>query len=470
MEWKRPSWAVMVLAGVAALAGCKRSGGSDADSNKLRLWVMPNTSRPTEDMDAILARFKEKNPGIDVEVEILDWASALNRIENAARSGMGPDVFQLGTSYTASITETGSLLPLDSVLAASGGDSIFVSTVRQYMKPLNADSVTSFPWFVDVRPIFYRTDVLAKAGIQPEQMFQTWDSYTAGLQKIAAAKVSIDGQRVEPLGLAGKNDWNVVHNIYPWIVGNGGAVVNDLGDSVFLDQEKSVQGVLAFVKLIRMGLTPRAYLEKNTAQVSNEFDQGRIAIWQETSSKLFYLERPAQSGVGSISPAAKNFATAIPPAGPAGRKLFLGGSNLAVFRQSHNRQAALKLIEFLTTDPQAVLDFCKASGMAPALAKAYKDPYFAQDRNRRLFQDMVAAGHPYPAVPYWGELETSILNTSFSAVFDIASRDTGFSEGAIRDEMHKAAAQARELISNQIKAKPAYQARLDRLRQARAGH
>ena len=245
MVRKMPVLAVAAFAGAVALLGCKRSsGGSDANDNVLRLWVMPNTSRPTEDMDAILTRFKEKNPGIEVEVEILDWASALNRIENAARSGTGPDVFQLGTTYTASITETGSLLPLDSLLAAQGGDSIFVSTIRGYMKPQNADSVTSFPWFVDVRPIFYRTDVLAKAGIKPEEMFQTWTSYAAGLEKIRTSKVTIDGQKVEPLGLAGKNDWNVVHNIYPWIVGNGGGIINEMGDSVLLDDEKSIEGVL----------------------------------------------------------------------------------------------------------------------------------------------------------------------------------------------------------------------------------
>jgi multiple sugar transport system substrate-binding protein len=426
---------------------------------------MPNTSRPKEDMDAILARFKEQNPGIDVQVEILDWASALNRITNAANSGTGPDVFQLGTTYTASISDIGSLLSLDGLLAQKGGDSIFVPAVRPYMKPLTADSVTSFPWFVDVRPIFYRTDVFAKVGLKPEEVFANWDSYREGLKRIRDAKVSIDGQKVEPLGLAGKNDWNVVHNIYPWIVGNGGAIVNDLGDSVFLDDEKSIQGVLTFVRLIRDGLTPKAYLEKNTAQVSAEFDQGRIATWQETSSKLVYLERPAEMGGVSNSTAAHNFATALPPAGPAGRKLFIGGSNLAIFRSSKNKEAAKKLITYLTTDPEAVLDFCKASGMAPALNKVFDLAYFAQDPNRKLYKELVSAGKPYPAVPYWGELETSILNTKFCNIFDIASEVNGpYSDDAVRSELKDAAVQARALIAAQLKAKPAYAARLEKSR------
>lgn len=468
MVRKLPVLVLAATAGLLALSGCKRSSrDGDAGGTALRLWAMPNTSRPKEDLDAILARFKEQNPGIEVEVEILDWASALSRITNAANSGTGPDVFQLGTTYTASISETGSLLPLDELLAQKGGKSIFVPAIQPYMQPLNADNVTSFPWFVDVRPIFYRTDVLAKAGIKPDEMFASWDSYSDGLKKIRDAKVIIDGQKVEPLGLAGKNDWNVVHNIYPWIVGNGGAIVNDLGDSVLIDDEISVHGVLTFVKLIRDGLTPKAYLEKNTAQVSAEFDQGRIAIWQETSSKLVYLERPAEMGGASSSPAAKNFATALPPAGPAGRKLFIGGSNLAIFKSSKNQEAAKKLIAFLTTDPDAILDFCKASGMAPALAKVYENPYFAQDPNRKLFKDLVAAGKPYPAVPYWGELETSILNTRFCNIFDIAAEVNGpYSDESVRKELQAAGVQARALIAAQLKAKPAYVARLQKLRQS----
>jgi len=173
-------------------------------------------------------------------------------------------------------------------------------------------------------------------------------------------------------------------------------------------------------------------------------------------------------GGASSSLAAKNFATALPPAGPAGRKLFIGGSNLAIFKSSKNQEAALKLIAFLTTDPDAILDFCKASGMAPALSKVYENPYFAKDPNRKLFKELAAAGDPYPAVPYWGELETSILNTHFCNIFDIAAEVNGpYSDEAVRQEMVAAGVEARTLIAAQLKAKPAYVERLQKLRQGR---
>ncbi len=466
---KSPFLVLGALACLLVLTSCKFKRGPDSDSGApttLRFWAMPNTANPKADLEQILQRFKTLNPDIDVQVEILDWGNALDRITKAANSGIGPDVFQVGTTYTASITDLGGLYSLDEMVHSLGGDSIFVPAVRTYMKPIYADSMTSLPWFVDVRPVFYRTDVFAKLGLDPVSVFANWDSYREGLRKIKEARLSIDGQKMEALGLAGKNDWNLVHNFYPWIVGNGGGLISAYGDSVLLDDEKSIGGVLTFLKLIRDGLSPRSYLEKSTAQVSAEFDQGRIAIWQETTSKLVYLERPSEAGGVGSSTAAKNFATALPPAGPAGRKIFIGGSNLAILKSSQNIDAAKKLIAFLTTDTVAVLDFCKVSGMAPALIKVYQSDYFQGNPNRRLFKELAMAGKAYPAVPYWGALETSILNTKFGNILDIAGDvEAPYSEAAVRKEMKDAAKQARELIETQINSRPKYLQKLQLLHQ-----
>lgn len=466
MSRKLPILALGAAIGGLVLSGCKvsqQTGKSD-DKAVLRFWAMPNTTRPKEDLDTIIERFRQQNPDVGVEVEIIDWPVAWTKITNAVNSGAGADVFQLGTTWTSSITAMGGLLSLDSLVKQVGSDTVFVPAARAYMKPIYADSVTSFPWFVDVRPIFYRKDVLAKAGIKPDAMFATWDNYFAGLHQIKSAKVTIDGQRIEPLGLAGK-DGNVFHTFYPWIIGSGGDVVNDLGDTVLLDDERTIKGVLTFLRLIREGLSPKAYLEKGIAQVSAEFDQGRIAIWQETSSKLVYLERPAELGGSSNLPGARNFATSLPPAGPNGRKLFIGGSNLAILKSTKNPEAAKRLLAFLTTDPQAVEEFCRLSGMAPALTSVFDHPYYQGNANRALFKDLVLAGKPYPAVPYWGELETNILNKHFGAIVELAAETNGpYSEEAVRKELVEAAAAARDLINKQITQKPGNAERLARLR------
>lgn len=456
-----------------ALAGCKGSKDSAGDTGKvtLRLWAMTNTSKPKDDLEKVLERFKAAHPDIDVQVEILDWSAAWTKITAAATSGAGPDVVQLGTTWNASITDIGSLLSLQDVLDSArkdlATDSPFVRASYTYMKPLYADSVTSMPWMIDVRPLYYRKDVWQKAGVDINAATASWDTYFAALEKIKNAGITIGGQKVEALGLAGKNDWNVVHNIYPWIIGNGGGVVNATGDSVLLDDEKSIQGVLAYLKMIRSGVSPKAYLEKTTAQVSAEFDQGRIATWQEASTKLVYLERPVEQGGVGNTVAAKNFGTALPPAGPAGRKLFVGGSQLAIFKSTSHPKEAKELLRYLTTDTGAVMEYCRLSGMAPALRKVFDSPYYSSNENRRLFRDLADYGAPYPSVPYWGELETVILNTRFGNIIDIAAEVNGkYDEAKVRTELKTAASQIRELVKSQLEKKPQYLAKLQALRAA----
>jgi multiple sugar transport system substrate-binding protein len=460
-----------VGAALLSLSGCKGKGtAEDTSKVTLRLWATPNTSRPKEDLERVIERFKASHPGIDVQVEILDWGAAWTKITTAATSGAGPDVVQLGTSWTASITDIGSLLSVNDVLAQAkneaGNDSPFVRAAYTYMKPLYADSVTSLPWLVDVRPIFYRRDVWQKAGADPKAA-ASWAGYLAALEKIKASNVVIEGQKVEAIGMAGKNDFNVVHNIYPWIIGNGGGIINETGDSVLLDNEKSIQGVLTYLRLIRSNLSPRAYLEKSSAQVSAEFDQGRIATWQESSTKLVYLERPAEQGGAANTIAARNFGTMLPPVGPAGRRLFVGGSQLAIFKSTQHPKEAKELLKYLTTDTGAVLEYCKLSGMAPALRRVFDSPYYSSDENRRLFKELADYGVPYPAVPYWGELETSILSVRFGNIIDIASEVNGkYDEAKVREELKTAATQIRELIKSQLEKKPQYQAKLQALKAA----
>ena len=459
---------------VLSMVACKGGKDGSADDSKvtLRLWATPNTSRPKEDLEKLVEAFKAKNPDIDVQVEILDWSAAWTKITTAATSGAGPDVVQLGSTWIASIADIGSLLPVNDVLEQTrkemGVDSPFVRATYSYMKPLYADSVVSMPWLMDVRPLFYRKDVWQKVGLDIKDATSSWDKYFAALEKIKASKLVIEGQKIEALGMAGKNDWNVVHNIYPWLIGNGGGVVNAEGDSVVLDGEKSVQGVLRYLQFIRLGISPKAYLEKTTAQVSAEFDQGRIATWQESSTKLVYLERPVEQGGAGSTYAARNYGTTLPPAGPAGRRLFVGGSQLAIFRSTTHPKEAKALLKFLTTDTSVVLEYCKLSGMAPALRSVFSSPYFSSNENRRLFKDLADYGVPYPAVPYWGELETSILNTHFGNILDIAAEVNGpYDEAKVRNELKVAADQIRALIKDQLEKKPQYVAKLQALKAAR---
>lgn len=450
----------------ALLAGCNKEakktetvpqGGGD-----LVVWVMPNSPKPEKDMETVLQPFEAAHPDIHVKVSVLDWGSAWTKLTTAAIAGDGPDVVQLGTTWCPFMTDLGALLPLDDVDSEIHVQDIFLPTPWLAAKPRTSEHVTSLPWFLDVRPMFYRTDVFAKAKIDPKTLVN-WDDFMAALGKIKAAGIKTQGEAVAPIGFPGKNDWNVVHNFAPWIWSAGGSFLNPMGDKCTLNSPASMKGILFYLDLVRKGLNPKTNMEKNTAQVSSDFDAGRVATFFESTIKNTYLERPPEQGGSAGSYVADNYSVLVPPAGPAGRSLFMGGSHLAVFKSSKRPDLAKLLVRYLAADSAAQIAYSEISGFLPALKAAFNSPYFTADAKRSVFKDIVQYGRCYPAVPYWGEIETAILMKRLGNLFDIAAEVNGpYSEAAVRAEVDACVKDIDTQIESHFKTHPEQRALLEK--------
>src|SRR5674476_1678917 len=59
-----------------------------------------------------LAKFT-KQTGIKVNLEVVPWADLLNRVLAATTSGKGPDVVNIGNTWSSSVQATGAFLPFD---------------------------------------------------------------------------------------------------------------------------------------------------------------------------------------------------------------------------------------------------------------------------------------------------------------------------------------------------------------------
>ena len=63
-------------------------------------------------------------------------------------------------------------------------------------------------------------NVFKKAGVDPRDAFANWGSFKQAMQKLNGTE--LNGKKIAALGYPGKNDWNVVHNMAPWIWNAGG--------------------------------------------------------------------------------------------------------------------------------------------------------------------------------------------------------------------------------------------------------
>src|SRR5260221_10427141 len=120
----------LAVAGLCA-AGC--ASGSPAtdygDSGTITYWASNQGSSLEADRQILtpeLDRFTRRT-GVKVRLEVIGWADLLDRILAAATSGQGPDVVNIGNTWSASLQATGALLPFDdATLAKVGGRAAFV--------------------------------------------------------------------------------------------------------------------------------------------------------------------------------------------------------------------------------------------------------------------------------------------------------------------------------------------------------
>ncbi len=421
----------------------------------LNMWIMPNSPKPVKDLEETLENFKKNHPNIDIIITCIDWGAAWSKITTAATSGVGPDICQIGTTWVGAITSMGALLSLnDKIHEISNGD-IFLPACWKTAGIEGSGEITTIPWFIDVRGIYYRTDIFKKLNLTAKDL-DTWESFESTLEKIRQANVAMDkdgniylgkeaeeilkqpgSRRVAPLGISGKNDWNVVHNFVPWIWAAGGELLSAKRDKAIFNSQEALKGVLFYTGLVKKGYVPVSCLELNTAQISSNFNNGDYAMYFDGAHAIKYLRLPPEEGGSANLIAAKNFDVALYPKGPIGRVHFLGGSNLGIFKTSKYQKEAWEVIKYLVSK-EAQVKYADKTGFMPSRKDAFDDPFFNKDPQRKVFKTAVKHARAYPCIPAWGPIET-VLTRRLGILWDHVAGVYGpYDENKIKSEIDKA--------------------------------
>jgi multiple sugar transport system substrate-binding protein len=367
---------------------------------ELTMWVMPVTTNAQHDVPALIAPWLAQHPGVTVRVTVLDWESGWNKITAAAASRRGPDLLELGTTWMPAIAAMGGLEPLSAKRLAEVDDGApYYPELWKTTQVFGQKGVYGLPWYADVRAAFYRTDVFRQAGVDPVQAFATWDSFRAALRKINGTTVA--GKRVAALAYAGKNDWNVVHNLAPWIWNAGGDVLSADAKHSALGSPQALRAIDFYSSLAVEGLVPSNALEKDSDILEGAWVGGDYGV---IFSGPWLMRRIFESPPGSV--VRGNFDVAPYPAGPHGHATFFGGSNLAIFKGSRHKAQAWELVKYLGgKTPQVQLAL--VSSMMPARVDAANDPAWTSRHPVYAKLTAIAAdGRAYPPIPAWGPLET----------------------------------------------------------------
>jgi multiple sugar transport system substrate-binding protein len=447
--------AVTMLAavGVAACGGDDDDGGSAQTGSTqtgrfergttVRLWIMNNGPKPVADTERIVAPF-EKRSGIDVKVQLVGWDVQFDRIRNAAVAGEGPDVTQAGTTQVPFFATLGGFEDVSDRVSALGGAAAYPGGVWQTTQVKGQEGTWAVPWFTEARAIFYRKDVLRRAGIDPATAFSDWDAFRATLETIKRKVPRIGGKPIEPFGGPGKRAFDLVHHVMPFVWDAGGAELNAEATKSTIASEQAQEGVSFMAGLVKDGLFDSSQLERDGTQVENQFKGGRLAVW---IGGPWVLQSAGRADDEQWVKAARdNVGVAPMPAGPSGKAYtFVGGSNLMMLKSSKNKAAAWELMKYLS-EAEVQTRYAGLMGMFPSRDDAQQRAGDASE-NHAQFLKAIKQGRTYAPVPQWGQIENA-YKSRFGNILDRASGKGGtLDQAAIERELRAAEQEANGLLS-----------------------
>jgi multiple sugar transport system substrate-binding protein len=367
----------VVNTAVILLAAC----GTAAHSERtISLWAV---GREGEVVQQLVRDFERENPGVRVQVQQIPWTAAHEKLLTAFVGDATPDVAQLGNSWVAEFAALGALEPLDRRVAGSRTIDSTSYFRGVWNTNLIGDTLFGVPWYVDTRVIFYRKDVLAKAGY-PE-IPSTWTGWEKAMRAVQ--------RQVGPGRYAiflPTNEW-----AQPLILGMqaGSSLLRD-GDRYGAFSEGTFSRAFAFyLDLFRSGLAPPLG-NNDIANAYQEFTRGRFAMWITGPWNLGEFRR-------RLPPEMQDRWMTAPLPGPSGDSSAVslaGGSSLVLFRRSQLKPAAWRLIEFLSR-PEQQLRFYQLTGDLPARTEAWRDSGLADSAYTHAFWIQLHRVKPLPKVP-----------------------------------------------------------------------
>ena len=279
------------------------------------------------------------------------------------------------------------LEPLDERVAASSvkRDDYFSGILETNLMPARdgRNVLRGLPWYVDTRLLFYRTDLLRAAGYARAP--QSWAEWREAMTAIV--RRAGDGQHFGALLPLNEPDPLLA------LAFQQGDVLADGATRGAFSREPFRRAIGFYAELFHSGLAP---VMTNT-QVSN--------VWDEFARGMFSFYISGPWNIGEFrrrlpASAQGSWATAPLP-GPHGPGVSTaGGSSLALFASSARKEAAWKLIEFLS-ETATMQRFHALTGNLPPRRSAWDDPRLANDAPSRAFADQLERVHPAPKIPEW---------------------------------------------------------------------
>ncbi|MEO6309751.1 MAG: sugar ABC transporter substrate-binding protein [Leifsonia sp.] len=356
---------VTALASVALLAGCATggTGGTAAAaldpsakvSGDITVWSWDSAAVALKRM---ATKYEAAHAGTSIKVVDVGYDNAYDKLSVGLQAGSGlPDVVTIETDRAPGYISQfpNGLVDLNPVIGDKKAD---FDPSKWTASSNGKDQIMVAPWDSGTVGLYYRSDYLAEAGVDPASL-TTWDALISAGETIKAKT----GHTLISTDLSTGGGFTVM-------LQQQGQGLFDADGNVAVNSPKAVEALTVLKEMNDKGLIKN--VKGWDGRVTSAKD-GDSAVTPEAVWWIGTLtgEMPELAGKYGV--------TALPAFSEGGvRTSNSGGSGLAVPAQAKNPNLAASFVTWLLADAGNQADMMKNEGLFPSYLPALQDGFFQQ--------------------------------------------------------------------------------------------
>ena len=375
--------------------------GAQAQTTTLTVASFPDFDRAVK---VAIPLYEKLHPNIKIKLLSLGLGDHHTAMTTAlATGGTLPDVIGVEMAFIGKFAQSGGLEDLGK---APYNGLKYRDKMAKFAFSLGMSSsgaLAGMPADIGPGALFYRKDLLDKAGVTEADLTKSWESFIKAGQK-------------------------VVLKTGAYLIAN--AV--DIKDIYIRAGLKDGEGVFFDKKGVPLVNTPRFQKAFELALAARTTGvDGRIGAWSNEWSEGFKRDRIAAQMFGAWFAAHLEEWIAPESAGhwrsaqlPGGAFASWGGSFYAIPKNAKNKAAAWEFIKFMCLNKEMQLEAFKSLSAFPALLEAQNDPFLEQPieflggQKARLLWRVAARSIPSTSVDKYDERANVVVNAELDKVLE----------------------------------------------------
>ncbi len=390
----------------AGAAGCTSGGALPGGSAPSTNGIGPITLAIGKDnpgwLQGVITGWNKRYPNQKVTLLLLPEASndqLAELVANLQAKSDEYDVIDMDVIWTAEFASNGWIIPLP--------ESQF--PLKDFLKPavdtaMYQGRLYAVPDYSNADLLYYRKDILAKAGKQPPK---TW-AQLAELAETVAPKYGLDGYAGTFAPYEG-----LTVNFAAAVQSAGGSIMSAGDNKITVDSPQALEGLQFLVSGFRQGWIPKVALTYEEESSQAAFEAGKFLFLDNWPDVYGALSVPGPANMVYD----KFWFTALPgPRGPGSSSL--GGANLAISAYSQHQRTALNFIKYMT-DLTNEKEMLEQGSFPPVWTLLYTDP--ALERSYPylpVLEQAIDSAQPRPAISNYDQASLAISSSVYQALTD----------------------------------------------------